>query len=182
MTCDVCQILENKYAFHVVYTDEKCTAILHEMPSQSGHVLLFPNNHFPIFEDVPDSLLAHMFGVANIISSSVFDSLQAMGTNILINNGIPAGQELPHFLINIIPRKENDGLNLEWVPKKAPEGDLAAVAGMLKPMLQAEMVPTVAKQPTLLQNEATLPGGVDQPHIEQDEEEDLMVKRLYRLP
>jgi diadenosine tetraphosphate (Ap4A) HIT family hydrolase len=57
-----------------------------------------------------------MFQVANKISSVLFEKLNCHGTNILIQNGVGAGQINPRFSINVIPRFENDKLKLEWTP------------------------------------------------------------------
>ncbi|MBF8279741.1 MAG: HIT protein, partial [candidate division NC10 bacterium] len=60
-----------------------------------------------------------MFSMSNIISTALFESLNIHGTNILVNNGPEAGQSFAHFIINIIPRTESDGINMEWTPSKA---------------------------------------------------------------
>lgn len=122
--CDICKIIDNKSSFSVIYEDELCFAMLHEAPGNLGHALVIPKDHFPILEEVPDNILERCFLVANRISVAVFESLGAHGTNILVNNGPNAGQEQPHFMINIIPRYENDGINLDWEMKQAKKEDL----------------------------------------------------------
>ncbi len=132
--CDICSILENKDVFKLVYEDDLCFAILHESPAALGHTLVIPKEHAPIIEEMGDDLVGHIFNVANKISTAIFESLGAFGTNIIVNNGIDAGQELPHMIINIIPRKENDNLNFEWSPKTASQEDLKFVLERLKPV------------------------------------------------
>lgn len=122
--CDICQIYESKEAFNLLYEDETCFSILHEAGANSGHAMIIPKKHYPILEEVPNEEFEHMMSVANTISSSVFESLQAHGTNIMVNNGPNAGQEHAHFMIHVIPRYENDGVNLDWEMKQADQTEL----------------------------------------------------------
>jgi histidine triad (HIT) family protein len=130
--CDVCQILANKNLFKLVYEDDICFAILHESPASVGHTLVIPKEHSPIIEELSDSTVEHLFNVCNQISTAIFEQLGSHGTNIILNNGIDAGQELPHVVINVLPRTENDGLNIEWTPKQANEADLKVIANRIK--------------------------------------------------
>jgi histidine triad (HIT) family protein len=130
--CDICKILENKESFRLVYEDELCFAILHESPAVPGHTLVIPKQHAPIIEELDDNSAQHIFVIANKVSSALFDSLGAHGTNIILNNGVSAGQELPHVVVNVLPRKENDGLDLDWQGKKAGESELKAVQSMIR--------------------------------------------------
>lgn len=132
MTCDVCKIIENKKEFHLIYEDEICFAILHESPAIEGHTLLIPKKHITILEDADDEIISHLFNVANIISNALFEILNSQGTNILINNGLAAFQELPHLIINIFPRREKDNINFEGNRKKSSENELKTIQSILK--------------------------------------------------
>ena len=132
MSCDICNILENKDIFHFVYEDDICFVILHESPSYPGHCLVIPKEHVPIFEELDDKTAEHLFLVSNKVSTAIFESIGAHGTNIILNNGHDAGQELPHLVINVIPRKEKDGMNFEWPPKKISNDALKAMHGKIK--------------------------------------------------
>ncbi|MEM3374422.1 MAG: HIT family protein [Candidatus Woesearchaeota archaeon] len=132
MSCDVCKILENKKEFQLIYEDEVCFAILHESPAIEGHTLVIPKKHTPILEEADDQTIAHLFNIANKISTAIFETLGSFGTNILINNGLSAGQDLPHLILNVLPRKENDNINLEWNAKKASENELKTIQSILK--------------------------------------------------
>ena len=43
-------------------------------------------------------------------------ALHADGFNLVQNNGEPAGQTVFHFHMHIIPRYENDTVNIGWKP------------------------------------------------------------------
>ena len=91
-----------------------------------GHVIVAPIEEYKIIEEVPHPLLAKMFQIANKFSSVLFDTMHCQGTNILVQNGVGAGQINKRFSINVIPRYEEDGLGLEWAPKQAEAEKLDA--------------------------------------------------------
>lgn len=111
----------------LVFEDDKVMALLSQNPVTSGHLILFPKKHRRILEEVPDDELSHLFVVANKLSMIVFDKLGCKGTNILINNGVAAGQKQAHLIVNIVPRYEDDGVNFEWTPKKLGVEEMSSV-------------------------------------------------------
>ena len=80
----------------------------------SPEAIGIPKEHFTILEGVPENILEKCSLIANKIGIAVFESLGSQGTNIMIQNGLGAGQKVPHFAIEVVPRVENDGLNLTW--------------------------------------------------------------------
>src|SRR3989338_2872890 len=128
MACAICEKIKEKK----VYEDEKVFAFLDDKPMSLGHVVVATKQHFPIIEQVPDFIIDHLFKITNKIGTAVFESLGALGTNILVNNGVPAGQEYPHFLINIIPRRQNDNINLRFKPKQLNEEEMSDLELTLK--------------------------------------------------
>ena len=78
-------------------------------------------------EQVPDYEIEHLGVVANKISMALFESMRIQGTNIIIQNGVAAGQKIPHFILHIIPRIENDGLNLSWEPRQLSEEEMSTI-------------------------------------------------------
>ena len=171
--CDICKILENKASFKFIYEDDLVFAILHESPSIEGHTLVIPKKHSPILEELDDKSVERMFVIANKISTSIFDTLEAHGTNLLINNGTDAGQELPHVILNVLPRKERDNINLEWQAKKATEGELKTNQSMLRSVSDfiftgKDILPEVKLKKEI--------------HNEESMSEDYAVKSLKRIP
>lgn len=172
--CLVCQIIENRIPSKKVYEDELTMAVLDVNGSNPGHCFVMPKNHYPILEQVPDAEIGSLFNISNRISSAIFESLGAQGTNIFVANGIPAGQTVAHFIINVIPRKENDGINLQWQPKQLSEEEISTVELKLKEQTknlgfekEEEKKPRIqAKKPVVLS----------------DEEEEYFTKQMRRLP
>ena len=97
-----------------------------------GQLLVFPKKHYTIMEMVPDNLLRKCSLLANKASMALFEGLGCQGTNLLVQNGVSAGQQIPHFSFEIIPRTENDALNFQWKPKPFMEEEIGPVFSLLK--------------------------------------------------
>lgn len=116
--CICCLISEKKVQAKVIYDDAQCVAVLEINPANPGHMLLFPREHYLIMPQVPEETLRHLFQVSKHLSQAALRSLQVEGTNILVANGAAAGQRVPHFMIEIIPRKDQDHLAMFALPKQ----------------------------------------------------------------
>lgn len=134
--CIFCHIISGKVKSRKVYEDENVLAVLDINPASEGHVLLLPKEHFVIMPQMDEDLISHMFTVAKQISHKLLKTLKAKGTNIFVANGAVAGQKAPHFMIHIIPRMENDGLDLSLPENEA--GDIDEVADKLRRRMRGE--------------------------------------------
>ena len=178
--CDICAILKNKEEFRFIYEDEKCFALLHESPAVLGHTLVIPKQHAAILEELEEEIVEHLFVVCNKMSTLLFERLKVHGTNIILNNAHAAGQELNHVTISVLPRKENDKLDLEWEPKKATEQELKAVALIIK---SASDIVFAAKGSSHSTKTAEHNSHETEYHNEEEKiEENYMAKAFRRTP
>lgn len=179
-SCIICQIVGNRVPSYKIYEDELSLAVLDVNGANPGHCFLMPKNHYPIIEQVPNDELAHLFVIANKISSAIFGGLKAQGTNIFIANGVPAGQTIAHFMINIIPRGERDNINLQWSPKQLTEEEMSTVELKLKENTEnvgIEKTVRIDRQKTSQERSAKA-----QATNINDNEENYFMKQLRRIP
>ncbi len=115
-----------------LFEDDKLAVVPSRRPASRGHILVIPKEHYTILEQIPDFLAGHLFSTANRASTKIFETLRVHGTNIMIENGIAAGQRIAHFAINIIPRSENDGIGFVWQPKQVSDDEMSAAELQLK--------------------------------------------------
>ncbi|RMF54425.1 HIT family protein [Candidatus Woesearchaeota archaeon] len=136
--CIFCHIAHGRVQSKKVFEDDKVLGILDINPANPGHTLLIPKEHYAIMPQMPEDLIAHMFRIAKHISQAMLRGLQAKGTNIFVANGVAAGQQAPHFMIHIIPRKEGDDVSCFKIPKQfiAPE-ELDKLHKMLLPRVNS---------------------------------------------
>ena len=173
MTCPVCTIIQQKQG--MLFEDEHLYVYLAPRPAVEGHMIVAPKQHYPILEQVPDSIAPRIFQAANILSVVAFETLGAQGSNILVCNGIEAGQTSPHFSVHVLPRRDNDGLNLSWKAEKASESLLSDIETKLREAAAYEEKPGV--EPPKPQNEPE-----PAPAEEKKQEEDYLTRSLYRIP
>ncbi|KAJ0112289.1 hypothetical protein Patl1_01506 [Pistacia atlantica] len=74
------------------------------------HSLIIPKSHFPSLEATPPSVIAAMCSKVPIISNAIMKTTASDSFNLLVNNGVAAGQVIFHTHIHIIPRKARDCL------------------------------------------------------------------------
>ena len=129
--CIFCQIVAGKVQSRKIYEDDKVLAILDINPSNPGHTLLMTKEHYSIMPQVPDDEVAHVFTAAKSLSNSMLRSIDAQGTNVVVANGIAAGQRAQHFMVHIIPRKENDGINFVLPQKTMEQKEIEAIGNRL---------------------------------------------------
>ena len=123
--CICCLISQGKVSSKIIYDDDKCVAVLEINPANPGHIILFPREHYIIMPQVPADLVGYLFTVAKHLSQACLRALKVEGANIFCSNGALAGQRVPHFMIEIIPRKEKDGLDVFNIKhNEIPESDL----------------------------------------------------------
>jgi histidine triad (HIT) family protein len=114
-----CVICEKKFERNILFENGEFIIMLAVEPSVNGHIQIFPKEHHAIMEQVPDDILSKMISAANKISMLLFEVMKVHGTNIIVNNGVPAGQKIAHFSIDILPRRTDDNLKLDWTLKQA---------------------------------------------------------------
>ena len=133
--CIFCQIISGKIQARKIYEDEKVTAVLDINPANPGHILLLTKEHYSIMPQIPDDDVAHIFIVAKSLSNSMLRGIDAHGTNLIVANGIAAGQRAQHFIVHIIPRKENDGVNFVLPQKTIEQNEIEHIGNKIKAAL-----------------------------------------------
>jgi len=114
-SCSFCKIARQDDAFRV-FEDEQTIAFLDHRPLFPGHCLLIPRRHFATIQDLPDSLIASLFGNVRMLSAAVELGMHAEGTFIAANNRV--SQSVPHFHVHIVPRNKGDGLKGFFWPRR----------------------------------------------------------------
>ena len=176
--CIVCSIIDNKIPSKKIYEDDIAIAVLDVNGANPGHCFIMPKNHYPILEKVPNIEIGRMFQISNKLSKAIFESIGAQGTNIFVANGIPAGQTVAHFTINVIPRRENDGINLQWQPKQLNEEEMSTVELKLREENKNLAIADVSDK------KDTRGAKIQPPKAEflSDEEGDYLSRQMRRLP
>ena len=167
----VAQLIASKKG--LIYEGKHAVAIVSPSPASPGHVWVLPKQPYPVFTQTPDFVVAEMFVVANRISMAIFEALGAKGTNILVQNGTGAGQVMPHTILHVIPRAENDNLNLLWQPKQLDEEAMSTIELKLK---------GECKNVGAFEKEKEKPIEEPKPQEIAPDEENYQLKHIRRIP
>ena len=111
------------------------------MPILPGHVLVCPKRIVEKFEELSIDERKELFYLLSNIKMALKKAFHAEGFNIAWNEGVIAGQSVPHMHIHIIPRREGDGGIVDYEPREflyrpgvreiSPPKELSEVAQMI---------------------------------------------------
>ena len=138
--CIFCQIVEGILPSSKVYEDKICLAFMDIQPVNSGHVLVIPKAHYKDLTDLPASVGAHLFQVAQrIVASLPKTEIKIEGADLFLAHGEAAGQEVFHVHLHVIPRFTGDGFGFRFGPNyvNLPERqELDSIAVQIKQQLE----------------------------------------------
>ncbi len=166
MSCEFC---DGREKMEILHQDDDVIIAVRDVVMTPGQITVFPKNHYTIMEMVPPSILEKCAVLANKVGIAVFESLGAQGTNIIIHNGLGAGQKVPHFAVEVIPRQETDKLQFTWPAKPLSEDEME----MLQTQLSGAEI-SLKAEPKEKKQEEKKPA--------QKEGDNYLLKSLRRLP
>jgi histidine triad (HIT) family protein len=130
--CLFCGIVAGDVPGQVVDSDEHTVAFMDINPATRGHALVVPRTHSTDLMEVSDEDLANTMIAARRLARRMRERLQPDGFNILNSCGAAAWQTIFHFHVHVIPRYEDDPLQLPWVPGPGDPDEIAALAETLR--------------------------------------------------
>ena len=113
--CRFCEITRGEVPAWRVLEDEVSLAFLDRRPLFPGHILLIPRIHVATLPELPEELVAPLFGTARFLAGIVEEALDAEGSFVAINNRV--SQSVPHLHVHIVPRHRGDGLKGFFWPR-----------------------------------------------------------------
>lgn len=173
--CIFCHIISGKVQSRKIYEDDKVMGVLDINPANPGHVLLLTKEHYSIMPQVSDDEIAYLFKVVKSISNSMLRGIDAQGTNVIVANGIAAGQRAQHFMVHIIPRKDNDGVNFVLPQKTMEQSEIESIGNKLMASLSGVVEKKEEKQlPLKVQR-------VRKKHDDEDSKADINLDDIAKL-
>ncbi len=125
--CIFCKIANGEIPSKTLYEDADFRVILDLGPATKGHALILPKDHAANLYELPEEMAAKVLPVAKKVAEQMKNKLQCVGLNLVQNNGEAAGQTVAHFHLHMIPRYENDGQKIGWIPGESTSEGLEAI-------------------------------------------------------
>lgn len=110
--CIFCDLMKGAAEVSMCYEDGEVVAFLDIQPVNPGHVLVVPRQHFETLRDVPKSVGLHLYEVATRLIPIIQQASGADDMNIVVNSGQAAGQNVMHYHLHLIPRRQGDGFDI----------------------------------------------------------------------
>jgi histidine triad (HIT) family protein len=130
--CIFCRIVAGELPAQKVDEDEHTIAFMDINPWTRGHALVIPREHTRDLYEAPEQTLHATSAAAQRLARRMRDRLGCDGINLLNSTGPAAWQTVFHFHVHVIPRYDDDPLQLPGKPQQVNEGELAAVAEELR--------------------------------------------------
>lgn len=103
------------------YATVQFSAFYNIAPILPGHSLVIPNKHYESLFELSDDELSKMIVFARKVTSVLKTVFNCDGFDWTIQDGVSAGQTVPHLHLHIIPRKPLDLPETnEWYNKITP--------------------------------------------------------------
>ena len=130
--CLFCGIVAGDVPAQIVDSDEHTVAFMDINPATPGHALVVPRAHSVDLMDIPEEDLERTSRAAQRLASRMDEALDADGFNILHASRSAAWQTVFHFHLHVIPRYDDDPLELPYVPREGDPDEIAAVAEKIR--------------------------------------------------
>ena len=127
--CVFCQIVAGQLPSQTVYQDELVKAFLDIRPVQPGHLVVITKAHYPQLQDVPDERLGAIFAKVKWLRGRL---QQALGASFVLVSIV--GVDVPHFHVQLIPRRPDDDL-AGWPTQSYKPGEAEAMTKQIKAAL-----------------------------------------------
>jgi histidine triad (HIT) family protein len=130
--CLFCGIVAGSIPSETIDSNERTVAFMDINPATPGHALVVPREHSADLMEIGDYDLTATILAAQRLSKRMMDTLGADGIDLINACGAAAWQTVFHFHIHVVPRYEDDPLELPWVPEPGDSDEIARIAQKLR--------------------------------------------------
>jgi histidine triad (HIT) family protein len=130
--CIFCKVLAGDLPSEKIYEDDHTVAVMDINPWTRGHAVVIPRKHATNLFEIEDDELEHVAVAAKRVATMMRDTLGCDGLNLLQSNGRAAWQTIFHLHVHVIPRYDDDPLELPTHPQPAEPEQLAEVAKVIR--------------------------------------------------
>ena len=134
--CVFCKIVARQIPATVVHEDSDTLAFMDLGQVNPGHVLVAAKAHVENIYGLDDAQASALLRAAARVARAIRDAFSPKGLSVYQANGKPAAQTVFHFHIHLLPRHENDGMQLTWPVKNPPREKLEEYAAKIRGKLQ----------------------------------------------
>ena len=121
--CPFCEIINNDIQ-RIIFQNDLAIVLRDGYPISNGHTLIIPKRHVDSYFSITKEERNAIFELVEQTKKYIDNEFKPDAYNIGINDGVEAGQTVPHLHIHLIPRYKGDAENprggVRWLfPDKA---------------------------------------------------------------
>lgn len=106
--CPFCENLAGRRPWAFVFRSPLISSFINPRQYGRGAVLIIPNRHAPTILDLTPDELHAIYRHAQALVVALSRTYQPAGFNVFQNNGVAAGQTIPHFHLHVVPRYQGE--------------------------------------------------------------------------
>lgn len=106
------KIINKEIPAFIVHETDNTLAFLDINPALDGHTLVIHKEPFATIFDMPVDKLQELMESVSFVSTMLKEKLEADGMNVYSNHGEAAGQVVPHLHFHLIPRYNDDEVDI----------------------------------------------------------------------
>ena len=130
--CIFCAIVSGDAPATIVAEDEHTVAFMDIHPWTRGHALVIPREHSTNLYEISDGDLGHTMSAAKRLAAKMRDTLGTDGVNLLNSTERAAWQTVFHFHVHVIPRYQDDPLELPVQPTQGDADEIKQIGEQLR--------------------------------------------------
>jgi histidine triad (HIT) family protein len=115
-----------------VYEDEHTIAFMDAGQVNPGHVIVATRRQVETILELDDELAGALFRTAARVARAVDAAFHPEGITVLQANKPAGWQTVPHVHLHVLPRYQNDGVELVWPRKEPPLEQLRELAARIR--------------------------------------------------
>jgi histidine triad (HIT) family protein len=131
MDCIFCRIVAGSVPSFKVYEDTSTLAFMDINPLCEGHVLVIPKVHSANLWEIGEAALRDTTAAARLVAQGMKAALGLDSLHVVQSNGPWALQSVEHFHFHLVPRRENDGVPLDWGLTPGDRAQIKAAAARI---------------------------------------------------
>ena len=105
--CVFCEMLAGRVDKGLVEETDLTLTIVNIRQYEVGQVLVIPRRHAPTILDLTDEESSALMGAVRRVSAAMVKAYSPDGITLYNNNGLASMQEVPHFHMHVVPRRNS---------------------------------------------------------------------------
>ncbi|MGB8435973.1 MAG: HIT family protein [Burkholderiales bacterium] len=136
--CVFCRIVAGEIPASVVHEDDDTIAFMDIGSVNPGHVLVATKRHAENLFRLDEATGAAVGRALVRVARAVERAFAPEGLSQYQANGKLAGQTVFHFHVHLVPRRQDDGMKIDWPARNPARDVLEADAAAIRKALQQE--------------------------------------------